>query len=163
MRYIGIFFVLVIGFFALWGLGIAIGLFTVPWHSAQNIVDTKHNVIDKVVTADNAIYNYEWFKQQAEDIKANQRRIAIADKAVSDFEASAGPREKWDFNDKQEDARLRSVAQGLRSQQEQLVADYNARAKMADRNIFLNGIVPDFFDVNVMVGGMNLGGQNETK
>lgn len=161
MKFVGIGFLAIVGFFVLWGLGIAIGLFTVPWHAAGNIVDTKHGVIDKVVDADNAIYNYEWFKQQAEDIKANQKKIAIADKAVLDFEASAGVRSGWDFQDKQESSRLRAIAQGLRGQQEQIVANYNARAKMASRNIFLNGIVPDFFDVNQMVGGMSLGGQNE--
>lgn len=161
MKLIGIFIALVIGFFALWGVGIALGLFTVPWHAAGNIVDTKHDVIDKVVNADNAIYNYEWFKQRYEDIQANKAKIVIADKAVLDFEASAGARTNWDFQDKQEDARLRSIAQGLRGHQEQVIADYNARAKMATRNIFINGVVPDFIDVHTMVGGFNLGGQNE--
>ncbi len=156
MKFIGWGLLAIVGYFALWGIGIAMGLFTVPWHSAQNVVDTKHGVIDKVVNANNAIYNYEWFKQQSEDIKANQNKIGIADQAVTDFEISAGSRTSWTFEDKTEDSRLRSVAQGLRSQQETLVADYNARAKEADRNIFLNGIVPSFFDVNQMVGGMSL-------
>ena len=161
MKYFVIFVLVPIGFFALWGLGIAVGLFTVPWHSAQNIVDTKHDVIDKTVNADNAIYNYEWFKQRYEDIQANKAKIAIADKAVLDFEASAGARSAWDFQDKQEASRLRAITQGLRSHQEQIIADYNARSKMANRNIFINGIVPDFIDVHTMVGGFNLGGQNE--
>lgn len=161
MKYLGIGVLVVVGFFGLWGLGIAFGLFTVPWHAASNIVDTKHGVIDATVNAQNAIYNYEWFKQQSEDIKANLNKINNANSAVVSFEASAGVRTSWTFEDKTEDARLRSVVLGLQNQQEQLVADYNARAKMASRNIFINGIIPDFYDVNVMVGGMNLGGQNE--
>lgn len=159
MKTIGILVLCVVGFFGLWGIGIAFGLFTVPWHSAQNVVDTKHQVIDKVVNGQNAIYNYEWFKQQSQDIKANLSKIEIAQQAVLDFEhISPKP---WDFQDKQEHARLASIVQGLQSQQQTLVADYNARASMADRNIFLNGIVPSFYDVNKMVGGMSLGGQNE--
>lgn len=159
MKSLGIAILAVIGFFGLWAIGIALGLFTVPWHAAQNIVDTKHDVIDKTVNAQNAIYNYEWFKQQSEDITANLSKIQVAQNSLSDFE-SANPK-PWDFDTRQEDSRLRSVVQGLQSQQQQMVADYNARAAMADRNIFLNGIVPNFYDVNKMVGGMSLGGQNE--
>jgi hypothetical protein len=161
MKIIGIITLIVVGFFVLYGLGILMGLITVPFHSASNIVNTKHDVIDKTVNANNAIYNYEWFKQQSEDIVANLKKITNAKASLADFELSAGVRAGWTFEDKTEDARLRSIVLGLQNQQEQMVADYNARAKMANRNIFLNGIVPDFYDVNTMVGGMKLGGQNE--
>lgn len=161
MKTIGIIVSVLIGFFVLWGLDIAFGLFTVPFHSASNIVDTKHEVINQTVNADNAIYNYEWFKSRAEEIKANRNKIDNAKATYDSFIVSAGTRSTWTFEDKQEDARLRSVILGLQNGQESLVAEYNARAKMANRNIFINGIVPDFFDVYQMVGGMSLGGQNE--
>jgi hypothetical protein len=161
MKAFGVIVLVFVGFFVLWGLGIAFGLITVPWHAASNIVDTKHDVIDKTVNAQNAIYNYEWFKQTAEDIKANLNKITNAQVAVDRYEKLHGDPAKWSFTVETEDSRLSSIVLGLQNQQEQLVADYNAHAKEANRNIFLNGIVPDFFDVNKMVGGINLGGQNE--
>jgi hypothetical protein len=153
--------VAIIGFFVLWGLGIAFGLISTPFHAASNVVQTKQDVIDKVVNANNALYNYDWFKQQAQDIIAIKAQIADAAIADNKFENDAGPRKDWDYTTETEDARLSSVYQGLIQQEEQLIADYNAHASEADKNIFMNGIVPNFFDVNQMVGGISLGGQNE--
>lgn len=150
-----------IGLLVLYGLGIAFGLITVPFHSASNVVDTKHQVIDQVVNGQNAIYNYEWFKQQAEDIKANLNKINNAQASVDSYEKLHGDASKWSFDVNEEDGRLRAVVLGLQNQQEQMVADYNARAKEADRNIFLNGIVPSYFDINAMVGGMSLQGSSK--
>lgn len=160
MKYL-LFLLVIPGFFVLWGLGIAIGLFTVPWHSAQNVVDTKHDVIDKVVNANNALYNYDWFKQQAQDITANLSKINNAQAAVDSYEKLHGDAKNWSFQVETEDGRLRSVVTGLQNQQEQLVADYNAHASEADKNIFINGIVPSFFDVNQMVGGISLNGSTK--
>lgn len=100
MKTFGIAVLAIIGIFVFWGIGILFGIFSLPFHSASNIVDTKHDVIDRTVNADNAIYNYEWFKQKYEDIKANKVKIEISDKAVLDFEQAAGARNGWDFQDK---------------------------------------------------------------
>lgn len=117
-------------------LGTAFNLIALPWLKFDRKVQTNRDIITKTYNADNALYNYHWFKQQKEDIDATGNKVTQADVAVKDFESSAGPRDKWTFEDKTEDARLRSVAQGLRSHYEDLVAEYNARAKSADRVIF---------------------------
>lgn len=123
--------------------GIVLGIVALPFHAASNLVDTGHGIIDKTLNADNAIYNYEWFKQQVQDIKANQQKSQIADQAVISFESSAGTRSEWTFEDKTEDSRLRSVAQGLHAQDANLVADYNARSSEANRSIFQDGLIPN--------------------
>lgn len=133
-------------FFALWAAGAAIGIVSLPFHAATAGINTAHDVIDKTINADNAIYNYEWFKQQAQDIKANQQKALIADQAVISFEASAGDRSTWTFEDKTEDSRLRAVAQGLHANDANLVADYNARAGMANRSIFQDGLIPSVLE-----------------
>ena len=74
------------------------------------------------------------------------KKLDNADQAVTSFEQSAGDRSKWTFEDKTEDSRLRSVAQGIYSQIQDAVATYDARSKMADRNIFKDGILPNFID-----------------
>lgn len=123
-------------------VGRAIRVATLPVRAIDRTIQTGEGVIDKTLNADNAIYNYEWFKQQVQDIKAQKNRIDIAQNSLVSFEADAGPRKNWTFEDKTEDGRLRSVVQGNQSQLESLVADYNARASMANRNIFNDGLLP---------------------
>ncbi len=156
MKYFGILMAVIIGFFILWGLGIVFGIVSLPFHAASNIIDTEHGVIDKTINADNAIYNYEWFKERAEKLKAYEIQIKQAHDAALAFDSSAGPRDNWDFQDKQESARLHSIEQGLKLQLESSVAEYNARSKEANRNIFKDGLFPQSFEI----GSNILGGQN---
>lgn len=127
--------------------GRALWVAMLPVHVIDNTIQTSHGVIDKTINADNAIYNYEWFKQQAEDIKALQNKQQIAQQAFETFKSEAGKRENWTFEDKTESARLAAVSQGLKNQLEDVVATYNARAKMANRNIFKDGIIPSAFEM----------------
>lgn len=98
-------------------------------------------VIDKTMDADNVIYNYEWFKQRHEDIEAVDSKIRGADVSVAAFAESAGPRTEWHREDREEHARLSSVALGLKQQRADLAAEYNARSRMTNRAIFKAGDV----------------------
>lgn len=124
------------------------GVISLPFHAFNAGVSTAHGVLDETLNADNAIYNYEWFKQQSQDIKANQEKIYVAEQAVISFEAVAGDRSTWTFEDKTEDSRLRSIAQGLHSQDANLVGDYNARSSMANRSIFEDGLIPNIMQAS---------------
>ncbi len=141
------FFFQIIGVFilvSLVGLGIKILFF--PINTAEKLVDTAYNIQSKTLNADNAIYNYEYFRQAAEEIRATENKIRNARTSMDGFSASAGARTTWTFEDKQEDARLRSVVLGLENYYESIVADYNAKSKMANRAIFRDALVPDYFD-----------------
>lgn len=118
-----------------------------PLRAVDRTLGTAEGVIDKTLNADNAIYNYEWFKRQKEDIKAIESKIEIAQNAEASFVSSAGTRTTWTFEDKTEAARLASIKQGLQSQYQDVVAEYNARAKMANRNIFLDGKLPRALEI----------------
>lgn len=128
-------------------VGTAMGIITLPWRKLNRQVETNQGIIDKTYNAENALYNYEWFKQTAQDIKATETKTIDAKAAVTSFEVAAGPRASWTFEDKTEDARLRAVAQGLQNHYTQLVADYNARASQANRAIFKDDL-PLFFSLN---------------
>ncbi len=117
-----------------------------PVHTAQNELNLAHDALDKTINADNAIYNYEWFKQQKADIDASKTQLVNARASLSSFETSAGVRSEWTFEDKAEDARLRSVVLGLENNLESQIQNYNARASMATRNIFEDHVLPDFID-----------------
>ena len=122
-----------------------------PVHVLDKTIQTGYDTVDKTLNADNAIYNYEWFKRQKESIDATNKKLEIASKAVTSFEQSAGTRKDWTFEDKGEDARLRSISQGIESQLKDMIAEYNARTKMANREIFQDGIIPSFIDANTFI------------
>lgn len=117
-------------------VGGAVWLATMPFRTAGGI-------ISRTADPDNVIQNYEWFKRQVQDVKAFEAKIKLASVAVDSFEQSAGTRDKWTFEDKQEYARLNSVVLGLESQRESMVSEYNARTQMANRSLFKTSDLPE--------------------
>jgi hypothetical protein len=114
-----------------------------PAHVADKAVDTAYEVADKTLNGDNVIANYEWFKQQSHDYEAIQAKIRQADADMAGFEKSAGPRDKWGFDDRQERSRLGAIVTGLKAQAEDIRSAYNARSKMANRSIFKTHDLPE--------------------
>lgn len=129
---------LLVGFGIIVVLGV-VGFFT--GLIANPFVQTKR-IIEKTIDADNVLYNYEWFKTQNQDVIAIDVKLAAAAKAKSDFETSAGARETWGFEDKQEWNRLNTIVLGLTGQRASMVSLYNARSEMANRDIFKSGDLP---------------------
>lgn len=122
--------------------GIILRAVLLPVHMANKTVDTAYGVVDKVMNADNALSNYEWFKQQYEDYKAIQAKLKKADASITKFEESAGDRDKWTFEDKNEHSRLTTISDGIRYQMEDIKAQYNAKSKMLSRNLFKDKNLP---------------------
>lgn len=102
---------------------------------------------EQVLNAENAIYNYEWFKQQKADIDASKKQLVNARVAFEAYKQSLpADRSEWTFEDKTEDARLRSVVLGLENNLEAKIGNYNARASMATRSIFEDHVLPSYID-----------------
>lgn len=106
-------------------------------------IRTATGIIDRVANPDNVIANYEWFKRQVQDVRAIDDRIGVSQQALDGFLASAGSRDGWKFDDRQEYSRLNSVLLGLKSQRTSMVAEYNARTQMANRALFKTSDLPD--------------------
>jgi len=106
------------------------------------LLSQSGRIIQKTMNADNVIYNYEWFHNVYQDIVATESKTTNAEVAMSLFAESAGDRKDWTFEDKNESSRLGSVVLGLKNHREQLVADYNAKSKMINRNIFKGKTLP---------------------
>ncbi len=136
----------IVGLFLLAVIGSALNLITIPWLKFDSKVNMERDIVTKTYNADNALYNYHWFQEKAGEIKTAQMNIEVTKEAVVSFEASAGPRKDWTFEDKTEDARLRAVAEGNRTYYNSLVNEYNARAGEVDRSIFKDGL-PLFFSL----------------
>ena len=113
----------------------AVGLITLPFRAVSGVAERTFN-------PDNMIHNYEWFKRQYQDVKAIDVKISTAEAAQKSFEASAGDRSTWKFDDRQEWSRLNTVVLGLRGQRASMVADYTAKTQKANRNLFRTGDLP---------------------
>lgn len=107
-----------------------------PVKGIERAIDTAYGVLDETMTAENAIYNYEWFKQTAEDIQALHNKEANAEGAIREHMATMDDSRE----DKNELARLRSIELGLTNMLEDTMAKYNARSKMANRAIFKDNL-----------------------
>lgn len=99
-------------------------------------------VVSKTLNANNMIANYEFFKQQHEDIKAIDNKIVQAEAAITQYKEDAGPRADWGFQDKEHYNRLNTVHLGLKHQRESMVAEYNAKSKMQNRSLFKDASLP---------------------
>ncbi len=127
-------------------IGSAMNLITIPWLKFNSQVQSNRDIITKTYSADNVLYNYHWFKERQTALTALETKISNAKTALKEFEASAGPRSSWTFEDKTTDSQLRTVFLGLQSQYQDLAAEYNARSQEADRNIFSQDL-PLFFSI----------------
>lgn len=146
MKTVGIILLSFIGLFAFAAVGSAMNLITIPWLKFDSQVQMNRDIVTKTYTADNALYNYHWFQERATAITALDTTITQSKAAFTEFEASAGARSTWTYEDKTEDSRLRTVVLGQEAQYNSIVQEYNARAKEVDRNIFQNGL-PLFFSL----------------
>lgn len=131
--------------------GFVIRIVLFPVNTATKLIDTAYDAQDKLLNAENAIYNYEWFKQKKQEIDASKKQLVNARVSYEDFVDSAGLRQNWTFEDKTEDSRLRTVVLGLENNLETQIAEYNARASMATRNIFSDHVLPDYIDALMLI------------
>lgn len=107
-----------------------------PFLTVTTQIDSAGDIIDKTYDADNAIYNYEWFKTQYEDIQATERVIGNTKAEMDAYKELYGNASLWDWQTKQDYNSLQGKYLGQQNFYEDLVADYNARSKMANREIF---------------------------
>ena len=132
--------VIALGLLALLNLGSCL------FRPVSHVAGQANRIFEKTVDADNAINNYEWFKTQFQEIQSLERKVAIAQQSISLFEASAGPRDSWDFRTRDEAFRLNSNLSGVRNVRSDAIAEYNARARMANRSIFMGRDVPEHIE-----------------
>ena len=99
-------------------------------------ISSAGEVIEKTYDADNAIYNYEWFKQQEADIRATEKQVRNMRDSLTEYKDMYGEPKEWDYQTRQDYNSLNTKYVGQKNYYEELVEDYNARASMANREIF---------------------------
>ncbi len=112
-----------------------------PWTAYKAEVGSAEKIIEKTYNADNAIYNYEWFKKQEEKIKSTEQQILNTKQQMDDYRVIYGANASaWDSDVKAEYSRLSSTYTGQKNFYAEVVAEYNARSKMANREVFHDGL-----------------------
>lgn len=127
----------IIGLIAVPFIGLGLKVVFFPVHSVSKGVDTAYEITNRTMNGENAIYNYEWFKRQAESIESLYKKEERAQADVLRFKSELpSEREKWSREDKTEYDRLQAISTGLSNQLNDAIAEYNARSSMANRAIF---------------------------
>lgn len=112
-----------------------------PVNTLDKSIDTAYGVVDKTLDADNAIYNYEWFKDQEAHIRACLKNEEISKEEWDLFKSELPEdREKWTREDKQEESSLRNSYYALQKLTNLAIEDYNSKSQMANRNIFKDNL-----------------------
>ncbi|MCP4393168.1 MAG: hypothetical protein GY804_02720 [Alphaproteobacteria bacterium] len=111
-----------------------------PVHTATKSIDMAYEVSDKLLTGEKAIQEYEWFKQQEEDISALYRKEETAIAEIDTFKDMFGDPKEWTMFQQNDYSRLSSNLTGIRNMTDNAMATYNARSKMTSRNIFKDNL-----------------------
>jgi hypothetical protein len=105
-----------------------------------NLLSQPGRVIQQTFDANNMIYNYEWFRQQYQDVDAMKIKISNSEAQLQSWLANAPERSTWKIQDSQTYSQLNSIVLGQKNQLAQMIANYNSRSSMANRSIFMNGL-----------------------
>lgn len=99
--------------------------------------EAAKDIQEQTYNADNAIENYEWFKQQEQDIIAARQNANATKAQIEQFHETYGDDpSKWSRSAEQRHADLHQQLLGVQQMHNNLVADYNARASMQNRAVF---------------------------
>jgi len=90
-------------------------------------------------SADFAKRNYEWFKQQRQDIDAMQRKIENQRRQIKDFKDTHDMKD-LSYTQQRQYNRMTNRLLGYRNQYETYVADYNARMSQEYRAQYNNSL-----------------------
>jgi uncharacterized protein YggE len=113
-----------------------------PTHVANKAVDTAHGVVDKTLNADNAISNYEMFKDLYNSAKAQAQNIKNTQKSIDDLKAMYGDPSTWSKDIREEYNYLRQNLDGYLMQYQSIVKEYNSNSSKINRNLFKDKNLP---------------------
>lgn len=115
--------------------------FVLPLFIANQMMDTTYGAIDKTLDADNAIYNYEWFKSQYQAVVAQKEKMEQVQQEYDTYKETIDKDSaKWTKFQQQEEASIRNALSANKKVLADLIAEYNAKSSMVNRSIFKQGL-----------------------
>ena len=105
-----------------------------PWMEER---EAGEETIEQTMDAENAIENYEWFRTQYREIEAQRNQVENSYDELDRFYDTYGEDpDEWSRTAKEQHSGIQKRITGNQNQLENLVADYNARSDMANREVF---------------------------
>jgi hypothetical protein len=133
---------IILAIVALSFVGVLIKVLFFPAHVANKAVDTATGVVDQTLDADNAIANYEQFKDLYNGAKAQAQNIKNAEKSIEDLKALYGDPSTWTKDVREEYAFLKQNMDGYLMQYQSIVKEYNANSSKVNRSLFKDKDLP---------------------
>lgn len=100
-------------------------------------------IVEKTIDADNVIYNYEQFKRDAENVRVFETNYETNKSAYEQLKADLGDdRTKWNREDRAQLNTYQQAMVGNKTERNRLAAEYNAKSKMLNREIFKGDGLP---------------------
>lgn len=105
-------------------------------------------IAERTLSADNVIYNYEWFHRHYTDWQSAGTNAEAKERELNNALSTAGPASSWNLATQREINQLRVELSGLRAHRVTIANEYNAHTAMANRNLFRSRNLPERLDNN---------------
>lgn len=93
--------------------------------------------VEQTYNAENAIQEYEWFREQYQDIEAQRSQIEnTQDELKRFYDIHGKDPDEWSRIAAEDHSRIQQRLTGNQNQLESMVAEYNARSNSANRALF---------------------------
>jgi len=132
-----IFFIGLAIIFSLGFVSAGLGIITLSGHVASNSVQTAHDVVDKTINADNAVFNYEAFFNKYEGAKMQVKNINNTEKSIQTLKDTYGiDATKWPKDVRGDYSNLQQTIEGYKMMYQKVVQEYNSDSQKLNRNLF---------------------------
>ena len=122
------------------GLCMLLSVGGTAWH----FLSKPMQVMDKVTDPDRMIYQYEWYHNQVNMVKAAEDQITIKTEEITELTTSLPKsRSEWEAEDKLEMSRKKIELSGLKNHRASMVREYNSRTGQKTRRFLLDGSLPE--------------------
>lgn len=128
-----------IAFVGLIGAGIVFNAFAPVLQQYGLQQQAADRITKKTSSAEYAMQQYEWFKQQRQDIDAMKRKIQNQRRQIKDFKETHDMQD-LSYTQQRQYNRMTNRLLGYRNQYESYVADYNARMNQKYRAQYNNSL-----------------------
>jgi len=138
-----IFFIVLAIIFSLGFISAGLGLITLPGHVTSNSVQTAHDVVDKTINVNNALFNYEEFFNKYEGAKMQATNIKNTEKSMQTLKDTYGEDAmKWPKDVRNDYSNLQQNIEGYKMMYQKIVQEYNADSQKLNRNLFKSKSLP---------------------
>lgn len=113
-----------------------------PVNVADKVIDTANGVVDKTLNANNAIINYEQYKDLYNGAKSQVQNIKNSEKGIADLKNLYGESPTWSKDVRQDYSHLKENIDGYSMQYQSLAKEYNSNSSKVNRNLFKDKSLP---------------------